>query len=106
MENKENIFQKLYSAYERRAKSIVIFNIFIEIVLFITCCILFLLFSKKHFMDYLFFILTDKDLQSAGVYKGIALIVLFLSMMYFAYHSVRYNFKIFCYTLCFSKRSF
>lgn len=99
MESKENIFSKLYSTYERAAKNIVLTNLFVEISLFITSCILFLLFGKYFFFFQNLNILTnynsfklDKELQTSGVYKGIALIVLFLSMMYFAYNSVFENF--------------
>ena len=94
MESKENIFSKLYSIYESAAKNIVLTNLFVEISLFITSCILFLLFGKYFFFQNLNILTNynssklDKELQTPGVYKGIALIVLFLSMMYFAYNSV------------------
>lgn len=95
MESKENVFSKIYSSYERASKNIVLINLFVEISLFITSCILFLLFGKIFLFCSKSQILTtfnssksDKELQTPGVYKGIALIVLFLSMMYFAYNSV------------------
>ena len=51
MESNQNFFQKFISLFERSAKTIVILNLIIEIGFFITCCILFILFSTFSFLN-------------------------------------------------------
>ena len=91
MEANENCFQRMVSFYERIAKGVVIANLFVEIAFFITSCVLFMLFSTISFLFLNFIYLfkkIDKQLPNSDVYKGISLIFLFFSMLYFAYNSV------------------
>lgn len=85
---KESICQKILSFYEKIAKRVVILNLAIEISIFITCCIIFLLFGTLKDLYKCNFKILDKELQNIEVYKGISLIILFISMLYFAYNSV------------------